>query len=142
MTFLLFLHILAAIFLVGPLTVVTMTAPRAIRMGPDGLPLLRWLSRSTRVYGLGALVVGLLGAGLVPGDYDWGQFWLSSSVSLFVVALGLVFGLIDRDIRHAVRRLEAGEAASVKQDRVLGVSVVVSLLWLGILLLMVYKPGA
>ena len=138
-----FLHIAAAIFTIGPLTAVTMSAPRAIRAGRDGLPALRLLTRLTRVYGAASILVFVLGLVLVAVDEDTGfnEFWLSASMTLFLVALGLLFGLVERDERRAVERMEAGEAATVKAGRIAGVSGAVTLIWLVILALMVYGAG-
>ncbi len=141
--FVTFLHVAAAVFLIGPVTAVTMVAPRAIRSGQEGLPLLRWLHRSTRLYGLLSLLVFAFGLWLVPASHHkWGEFWLSSSMTLYVVALALVFGLVERDQRHAIAHIEAGEDPSVKAGRIAGVSGAVALIWLVILVLMVWRPGA
>lgn len=138
-----FLHIASAIVFVGPLIVVTAASPRAIHAGADGLPLLRWLQRSTRIYGALTLVVLLFGLWLVPvAHVKWGEFWLSSSMTLYVVALGLLFGLVVPDLRQAVVHLEAGEASDVKAGRIAAVSGAISLIWLVILLLMVWRPGS
>lgn len=136
------LHVSAAVFLVGPQTVATAVAPRYIRAGAEGLPVLRFLQRTTRIYGLATVVVALLGAGAVVDEYDFGQFWVSSSLTLFVVAYALLLALVLPDLRRAVGRLEAGETAAVEAGRILGVGAAVAVIWLGILLLMVYKPGA
>ena len=140
--FVTFLHVGAAIFLIGPVTAVTMVAPRAIRSGDAGLALLRWLHRSTRLYGLLSLLVFGLGLWLVPASHHkWGEFWLSSSMTLFVVAWALLFGLVERDQRHAVAHIAAGEDASVKAGRIAGVSGAVAAIWVVILVLMVWRPG-
>jgi uncharacterized membrane protein len=141
-TFVTFLHVAAAIVLIGPLVVVTMASPRAIRSGDAGLAVLRWLHRTTRVYGLLSIVVFLLGLWLVPvAKVGWGEFWLSSSMTLYVVALALLFGLVERDQRTAIRHLEAGESSDVKAGRIAGVAGAVSLIWVVIVLLMVWRPG-
>ncbi len=55
--------------------------------------------------------------------------------------LGLLFGLVERDQRRAIARLDAGEKVNVEAGRIAGVSAAVGVLWLVILLLMIYKPG-
>lgn len=141
-TFVTFLHVAAAVVLIGPLVVVTMASPRAIRAGTEGLPLMRWLHRTTRLYGALSVLVFLLGLWLVPvAHVKWSAFWLSSSMTLFVVALGLLFGLVEPDQRHAVSHLEAGEASEVKAGRIAGVSGAISLIWMVVLLLMIWRPG-
>jgi uncharacterized membrane protein len=141
-TFVTVLHVAAAIVLIGPLVVVTMASPRAINAGDAGLAVLRWLHRTTRVYGLLSIVVFLLGLWLVPvAKVGWGEFWLSSSMTLYVVALALLFGLVERDQRKAIAHLEAGETSEVKAGRIAGVAGAVSLIWIVIVLLMVWRPG-
>ncbi len=141
--FVTFLHVGAAIFLIGPVTTATMVAPRAIRAGDGGLALLRWLHRTTRLYAVLSLLVFGFGLWLVPASHHkWGEFWLSSSMTLYVVALALLFGLVERDQRHAVAHIEAGEDASVKAGRIAGVSGAVGLIWIVILVLMIWRPGS
>src|SRR4051794_34420587 len=92
MTFVLWLHIAAAIFLIGPVTVAMSAAPRAAKAGAEGLSLLRWLHRTTRWYGLGTLLVFALGLLLVPIDKHVSikTGWLSASMAMFIVAFLLV----------------------------------------------------
>jgi len=141
MDFIKVLHIAAAIFLIGPLTFATSISPRLIRQGKQGDAVLRWAHRSTQFYGLGTLLVGVLGVGLIRGDVTFNQFWVSASLTLFVVAVGLIFAIIERDQRAAIRRREAGQDSPVQAGRILATSAVVALIWLVILFLMVYQPG-
>lgn len=143
MTFVLFLHIAAAIFFVGPLAIVTATAPRVIRGGEGQLPALRLLNSMTRIYGAGSLLVFLLGLWLVPlSGRGFGEFWLSASMTLYVVAIALTYLLTERDQRKAVKRLETADAhVIVNAGRIAGVSMAVGVIWLAILLLMIYQPG-
>lgn len=141
MDFIKVLHIAAAIFLIGPLTFATSISPRLIKQGEKGDAVLRWAHRTTQIYGLGTLAVGVLGVGLVRDKITFNQFWVSASLTLFVVAFGLTFAIIERDQRAAIRRREAGEDSPVQAGRILATSAVVSLIWLVILFLMVYQPG-
>lgn len=141
MSFVLFLHIAAAIFLIGPLTVAASATARVVRGGAADLPLLRWLQRTTRIYGAASLLVLLLGLALVRDEYSFNEFWIGASIALFLAALGLLFGLVERDQRAAIARLEAAEKVNVEAGRIAGVSAAIGVLWLVILLLMVYKPG-
>ncbi len=141
MDFLRALHIAAAIFLIGPLTFATSISARLIRQGEEGGKVLRWAHRTTQFYGLGTLLVGVLGVALVRGKITFNQFWVSASLTLFVVSLLLVFAIIERDQRAAIRRREAGEDSPVQAGRILATSAVVALIWLVILFLMVYQPG-
>jgi uncharacterized membrane protein YhaH (DUF805 family) len=141
MEFLVVLHIAAAVFIIGPLTFATSITPRVMRQGEQGQPVLRWLHRTTQFYGLAALLVGVLGLALVRGKITFNQFWVSASLTLFIVALALIFAIIERDQRAALRRREAGDDSPVQAGRILATSAVVALIWLVTLFLMVYQPG-
>lgn len=141
MDFIKVLHIAAAVFLIGPLTFATTITPRLIRGGADSASALKLVHRVTQFYGLGTLLVGVLGLALVRGKITFNQFWVSASLTLFVVALVLIFAIIERDQRAALRHLEAGDESPVQAGRILATSAVVALIWVVTLFLMVYQPG-
>ncbi|MEV4258417.1 hypothetical protein AB0J52_35125, partial [Spirillospora sp. NPDC049652] len=103
---LLILHIGFAIFTLGPLTAATMSTPRYIRK--RDVAIVKYLNRTTMIYAFGALGVFLFGLFLAKGQFA--QFWLSASMTLFVVALVLLF-LVERDQRKAIRLLEVAAAS-------------------------------
>jgi uncharacterized membrane protein len=107
---LLVLHIGFAIFTLGPLTVATSVTPRYIRR--RDVPVVRYLNRNTRLYGIGTLLVFLFGLFLGQGQLT--EAWLVVSITLFVVALVLLL-LVERDQRKAVHQLEL--AAARTSDR-------------------------
>lgn len=143
MSFVLWLHIAAAIFLLGPLTAVTMRTPGAIRQGAEALPLLRWFHRTTRIYGIGSIVVFAFGAAVVPltDDVHFDDGWLSASMGMFLVAWLIVLVVV-RDQRRAIREIEGGGDAAVHAGRLGALSGIVALLWIAVLALMVFKPGS
>src|SRR5918999_300186 len=98
---LLILHVGFAIFTLGPLTAATSATPRYIRR--RNVAVLRYLTRATRIYGVGSLGIILFGLLLAGGELT--EFWLSASGTLFVVALVLLV-LIERDQRRAAHILE------------------------------------
>jgi uncharacterized membrane protein len=141
--FVVFLHVLAALISVGPLIVFTSATPRFIGQGVEGLPTLRFLARSTQIYGAITVLVFGLGLALVPGkDHSFNEFWLSASMTLYIVAVALVFAVIVPDQRKAVTRLEAGTDAPVRAGRIAAVSGATALIWAVILLLMIYQWGS
>ncbi|MFC5181958.1 hypothetical protein [Actinomadura harenae] len=99
---LLILHIGFAIFTLGPLTAATMSTPRYIRK--RDITIVRYLNRTTAIYAFGSLGVFLFGLFLAEGKFA--KFWLSASMTLFIVALLLLF-IVERDQRKALRLLEA-----------------------------------
>ncbi|PZS36615.1 MAG: hypothetical protein DLM59_00830 [Pseudonocardiales bacterium] len=142
MEFIKVLHIVAAVFLIGPLTFATSVSPRLIRGGAEGMPVLKLMHRVTQFYGLGTLLVAVLGLALVrKPDFTFNQFWVSASLTLFVVAMVLVFAIVERDQRAALRRMAAGDDSPVQAGRILATSAVIALIWLVTIFLMVYQPG-
>lgn len=134
---LLWLHIAVAIFTLGPVTAATMATPRAIRSGE--VTVLRFLHRMTRLYGALSLLVFGFGLALARSRFD--EFWVSASMTLFVVALALLFAIVEPDQRKALRRLGESEDAKVETGRIIAVSAVISVIWLVVLILMVWQPG-
>ncbi|TDD27038.1 hypothetical protein E1287_35380 [Actinomadura sp. KC06] len=109
---LLFLHIGFAIFTLGPLTAATHSTPRYIRK--RNVTVLRYLHRTTQIYGIGTLGIFLFGLALAEGDLA--EVWLSVSMTLFVVALVLLL-IVDRDQRKAVHLLEAAATEATAPSR-------------------------
>jgi heme exporter protein D len=109
---LLILHIGFAIFTLGPLTAATMASPRYIRR--PNIAVLRYLNRATRLYGL--LTLGIFLFGLFLADGDFARVWLTASITLFVVALGLLL-IVERDQRRAVHLLEVAAAEARPSPR-------------------------
>ncbi|WP_067822155.1 hypothetical protein [Actinomadura kijaniata] len=102
---LLVLHVGFAIFTLGPLTAATMSTPRYIRK--QDVTVVRYLTRTTRIYALGSLGIFLFGMFLAKGQFA--KVWLSASMTLFLVALVLLF-LVERDQRKAIHLLEVAAA--------------------------------
>ena len=141
MTFVKLLHVALAVFLIGPLTVVVAATPAAIRGGTQSVPLLRWFARTTRFYGLGSVLVLVLGIALVSPAYSFGQLWIWGSLVLFAVAIVLLVRVVEPGQRAALDAIEAGGATAGLEKRILVVGGAASLCWVVILALMVYQPG-
>ncbi len=107
---LLILHIGFAIFALGPITAATMATPRYIRRGDSGV--VRFLNRMTRIYGLMSLAIFLFGLLLAHGKFN--QAWLSASMTLFIVAVVLLF-IVERDQRKALHKIELSDAGDRPQ---------------------------
>ncbi|MEZ0073415.1 hypothetical protein [Planotetraspora sp. GP83] len=133
---LLWLHIGFAIFAIGPLTAVTSVTPRYIRA--RDVNVLRYLSRSTRLFGL--LTLGVFLFGLLLGRSALAKPYLSASMTLFIVAAVLLV-IIDRDQRSAILALTTEsreDDARMQTGRIAALSGVTALIWLVILFLMVF----
>jgi hypothetical protein len=180
---LLWFHIAFVIFAIGPVTIATMSTPRYIRARNVGV--LRYLSRMTRIFGAASL--GVLLFGIIAGQslHDMTKAWVTTSMTLFVVALVLLV-LIMRDQHKAIVAVEGSleaaavapaqagspvspgaeftadaepapaetqtataaatataarvQAATVERGRIASLAGVVSIIWLVILVLMVWRP--
>jgi uncharacterized membrane protein len=140
-TLLLTLHVVAAIFVIGPLVAAANQTGRALREADLGV--LRALSRLVRIYGWASLAVGVLGVALVRRDWrtTFDEGWVIASLVLFVVASALVLGLLAPQLGRAVGIAEAGRPTRDLVGRVAPVGGVVSLLYLAVAVLMVSQPG-
>ncbi len=108
---LLWLHVAFSVFTLGPVVAAMMATPRYIRR--CDLPVLRYLCRTTGIFGL--LTVGVFLFGLLLGRNDLNQAWLTASMTLFIVAAALLV-LVFRDQRRAInaiaKMLAVGAAAA------------------------------
>ncbi len=96
------LHIAFVIFTIGPVTAAIMSSPRAIRT--RNADVLRYLLRTTRIFGVASLGILVFGIVLGQSRKDLGRAWLTVSMTLFVVALVLLI-LIMRDQQRALSAL-------------------------------------
>jgi len=138
---LLWLHIGVAIFTIGPVAAAMMVTPRYIKT--KDVAVLRYLNRTTRIFGLVGILVFVFG--IVLGREQLAEMWLSISMTLFVVSIVLLFALVERDQRQAIRKLsntDTEDDARVQTGRIASVSGVITIIWLVVLVLMVWTPGA
>jgi Ca2+/Na+ antiporter len=102
----LWLHLVAAIFTIGPGTAAIMSTPRYIRR--QNTVLVGYLHRTTRIYSIAALLTLVFGAVLAGMTHKFSQWWISVSLTLFVVAFVLLL-LILRDQRTALTALTTAD---------------------------------
>jgi Ca2+/Na+ antiporter len=119
----LWLHLVAAIFTIGPGTAAIMSTPRYIRR--QNTVLVGYLYRTTRIYSIAALLTLVFGAVLAGMTHKFSQWWISVSLTLFVVAFVLLV-LIMRDQRTAVTALTTADdtVAAGRSDTVRSAEVV------------------
>ena len=98
---LLFLHLLVAIFGIGPLVGAATTSSRALRR-PDAAAAIS-AARTIRIYSYVSLLVVILGMGLMsqkaPEDKshnvaEFGDTWIWLSVLLWLVAMAVSLGVL------------------------------------------------
>jgi predicted integral membrane protein DUF2269 len=106
----LWLHVTAAVFTIGPGTAAIMSTPRFIRKRNPVI--VGYLLRTTRIYSLGTLLTLVFGVILTAMTHKFSQWWISVSLTLFVVAFILLL-LIMRDQRRALGALDRAAGAAV-----------------------------
>ncbi len=106
----LWLHVTAAVFTIGPGTAAIMSTPRFIRKRNPVI--VGYLFRTTRIYSFGSLLTLVFGIILAGMTHKFSQWWISVSLTLFVVAFVLLL-LIMRDQRKALSALDRAAGAAV-----------------------------
>jgi uncharacterized membrane protein len=134
------LHVVAAVFLVGPMALLPQTALRAVRAG--NAPMVELLTRSTTVFTWASLAVAVLGFGVsgVEG-IPLSRTWLWLSIVLYLLALVLSLVLVVPALTRAAAGLQRGDAsAKALYGRIAAGGGVVSLLLVAVAVLMAWKP--
>ncbi len=158
--FVLVLHILSAIIGFGAVFLNGLYAAQAkARRGREALAVAEsnWLvSRIAEWFIYAVFVFGVLLVLLSDETYEFGDTWISASMGLYIVALGLVHGLLRPNIQRvlsAMRELAEGAptegagpppqlAILEQRGRIVGAtSAALNALLVVILFLMVWKPG-
>lgn len=140
MKLLLTLHVLAAIFVVGPLVGAAMTAPSALRSSNAGG--LRLASRLSTIYGWGTLLVAALGMSMARGGRhaSFGDPWVGISIVLTLCALALAVGGLAPALRTAAETVGSGTPPGRLAARIGAMAGGLVLIYAVIVVLMFYKP--
>ena len=109
----LWLRITAAVFTIGPGTAAIMSTPRFVRKRNIGV--VGYLFRTTRIYSFATLLTLIFGLALTGMTHKFNQWWISVSLTLFVVAFVLLMVVL-RDQRKALAALEAADQAGGQVD--------------------------
>jgi uncharacterized membrane protein len=147
---LLALHLLTAIFAIGPLVGAATTAARGLRNGDAAAT--GSAARTLTIYGYASVVVVVLGMGLMSSTSpythakvaDMGDVWIWLSLLLWLVSLGLLFGLTVPALKQATTTLGSGtaDAAKALTGKVAASGGLIGLVYAVIVFLMVYRPGS
>ena len=113
-TLLVVLHVVSAVFIVGPMAILPMTAMRAVRAGNAAQ--VRTLATSTNLLSLLSLLVVVFGfgtLGLADKKHGWSITtpWILWSIIAYVIALGLTLFVVVPAMRNAAEALDARAAA-------------------------------
>lgn len=148
------LHVVGAVFVVGPMAVLPMSALRAARSG-DGHHVAA-LARSTAVFSYLSLIVFVLGfalVGLADEEYELSITtpWVLASIVLYLVAVAVSLFVVVPALRRAARDGDAGAAATgdggasgaaavAGRAAITAGSGTVAVLLVVVVILMVWKP--
>jgi uncharacterized membrane protein len=133
------LHVVSAVFLIGPMALLPQTALRAVRAG--NAPVVGLLTRSTKVFTWASLAVAVFGFGVAGIEgIPLSRTWLWLSIVLYLLALALSLVLVVPSLTRAAAELTAGRSATALYGRIAAGSGVVTLLLLAVAVLMAWKP--
>jgi uncharacterized membrane protein len=137
---LLFLHVTTAILFIGPATYATSTFARHLRAPDAGAA--AQANRASRVYGIGSLVVAVLGIVLALDSGGFGRIWVDTALSLFLVAaLVLLAGHLPAQRRALAALADGRPCGAGVVTRLRATAGLYSLTWVAIVWLMVTKPA-
>lgn len=143
------LHIVAAVFIVGPMAILPMTAMRSIRAGEAGQ--VATLAKSVNLFTLLSIVVAFFGFGALgvsdPEDgFSFGSTWVLLSIVAYAIALAINLFVVVPAMRQAAEAITAKAGATAPDAKPAGYSRVAmgsgisSLLLVIVVVLMVWKP--
>ena len=147
-------HVLAAVILIGPITVVASLFPRyaasaASTEDPStasALPVAAAMHRISRSYAVPAIVVPVFGIGLAVAMHTLSQTWLIVSMGLTAAAAVLLVARIipAQTSVLALLRAPAADGQLVgRAVRALGLQTgIFALLWAVVVVLMIIRPGS
>jgi uncharacterized membrane protein len=140
------LHVVAGVFIVGPMAILPMIGMRALRTREAGQ--VANLAKSTNLLTLLSLVVVFLGFGALgvsdPKDnFTFASTWVWLSLVAYAIALVLNLVVVVPALRSSAESLAdgtAGDGRLAGYSRISAGSGIVSLLLVLIVVLMVWKP--
>ncbi len=112
-TLIIALHVVAAVFLIGPMAILPHTGLRSLRTGTAAQ--VRGLTKSINIFSLLSLIVLVLGfaaLGLAPKkwDFSFGDTWIWLSIVLYALALALMIFVVVPQFKAAADAMEAAAA--------------------------------
>jgi uncharacterized membrane protein len=136
------LHVLFAIFAVGPLVGAASIASRGIRTADAAA--VQTSATTIRRYSYVSLLVALFGFSLVQSKYhrDFADVWIWLSVLLYIVAVLVALFVLVPALAQAGEQIAAGQSPASLAGRVAATGGIVSLVFAVIVVLMVFKPGS
>ncbi len=141
---LLALHLVAAVFAIGPLVHAATTASRGLRQKDAAA--IKLTSRMCTIYGFASVAVVVLGFGLMSAKSPYthekvasfGEVWIWLSLLLWLVAAVLALFVVVPTLDKAATDVESAPALVGKVAAAGGIT---GILFVVIVFLMVYQPG-
>lgn len=143
------LHLLTAIFAIGPLVHAATTAVRGLRTTDASAT--ATAARTVTIYSYASLLVVIFGFGLMSAKAPWnpdenvasfGDPYIWLSLVLWILAVALALGVLKPALELATAKIGAGEPVDALKARIAAPGGVIGLIFAGIVFLMVYKPGS
>jgi hypothetical protein len=147
--FLLALHLLFAIFAIGPLVHAATTASRGVRHADADATAMSL--RMCRVYSIASVLVVLAGGALMGVDSpfrkgekvaEFGDTYIWLSLLLWLVSVGIVQAVAVPALSKAGRMIAEQQPVRSLTPRVAAAGGLVGVLFAVIVFLMVYRPGS
>lgn len=141
------LHLLTAIFAIGPLVHAATTASRGLRHADASATASS--ARTVSLYANVSVLVVIFGFGVMsmddpdgPGKIaSFSETWIWLSTLLWLAACGVATAVISPTLKVATTRIGAGQAVENLTAKVAASGGIVGLIFAAIVFLMVYKPG-
>ena len=139
------LHLLFAIFAIGPLAHAATTAARGVRHGDAAAT--AYSARVARIYAMASVLVVIFGFGLMSSKRHgeevakFSETWIWLSALLWLLAVALVMAVIVPSLNKATELIGKQESAAALTGRVAAAGGVVGIVFAVIVFLMVYQPG-
>jgi uncharacterized membrane protein len=145
------LHVVGAVFIVGPMAILPMTAMRSVRAGNAAQ--VATLAKSTYLFSLLSVLVVIFGFGALsmakPEDnFTFGSTWIMLSIIFYVVAIAISLFVVVPTLRSVAEGLEgtpapvdgALNAKPSGYGKIAAGSGIVAILLVAVVVLMVWKP--
>jgi hypothetical protein len=143
------LHLLFAIFAIGPLVHAATTAGRGVRTGDAAATASS--ARLLKIYSYASVLVVLVGLALMSVDSPYekgekvgeiGDTWIWLSLLLWIGAIGIVLGVVVPTLTKVTERIGRQESVVTLTARVAAAGGAVGIMFAVIVFLMVYRPGS
>jgi hypothetical protein len=142
------LHLLFAIFAIGPLVHAATTAARGVRHADAAAT--AYSARMARIYAYASVLVVIFGFALMsstsPFTHDevaqFSETWIWLSLLLWLISVALVLGAVAPALDRATKQITAGGQARELTGRIAAGGGTAGILLAAVVFLMVYQPGS